>query len=369
MIIILLKISAILLSLIAWLGLCSTGFIILKYPYKRISDPILTGILFVLLFLCTYNSFYEGITLFQGISLIPAPNLWTMTLLPPLIFLYIKKKASGKNIHIKDAARHFIFPVLLFLFYIVNVFAQKNEDRIIYAWSDIIYRTGDWWIIFRFTCLALFLVECIFYIPYIIKLCKRFPDRSPEINIVSILSIVIFFELVTILSVSYIPEIFYNISLMGLCIYLIIKVTPHSQNSDLKIPVISDHRVVISEKKNYNYVTDNLTEAIKTSLEKLMNESCLYRNPEITISQLASLLATNETYLSRYLNNHLGKSFPEWINHFRIKEAEKLLEDKHLTTLEISEKVGFQSLSTFYHLFKAKHGIPPAQWRREHNRK
>ena len=46
--------------------------------------------------------------------------------------------------------------------------------------------------------------------------------------------------------------------------------------------------------------------------------------------------------------------------------AKRLLRTTRLTTLQISETIGYSSLSSLNHLFKKKYGITPSEYRKEY---
>lgn len=86
-------------------------------------------------------------------------------------------------------------------------------------------------------------------------------------------------------------------------------------------------------------------------------------NPDISLNRLAREVAVNTTYLSRYFNRQLGKSFPEYITDRRLDKAEELLKNTDMKVVDIFEQVGFQNPSTFYLVFNERHQLSPLQWR------
>lgn len=93
-----------------------------------------------------------------------------------------------------------------------------------------------------------------------------------------------------------------------------------------------------------------------------------YLQAEINLEQLASQLSLPERTLSRLLNQHFEKNFFEFINDFRLVEAERLLiakEYEQATILEILMAAGFSSKSTFNALFKQRTGLTPSQYRKQ----
>ncbi|NNK88327.1 MAG: AraC family transcriptional regulator [Flavobacteriaceae bacterium] len=72
--------------------------------------------------------------------------------------------------------------------------------------------------------------------------------------------------------------------------------------------------------------------------------------------------------LSQLLNNHLHKSFSEYINEFRLNEAKKRLLDpayEEYTILAIAFESGFKSKSSFQRLFKKYTGYTPSSFLRK----
>lgn len=108
-------------------------------------------------------------------------------------------------------------------------------------------------------------------------------------------------------------------------------------------------------------------------LEKLllaMEEQEKYKTEGLSIGQLADDLAVKEYILRKTINQHLGyRNFNAFLNHYRIKEACKVLTNpihKQLTVLEIAYSLGYQSLAPFNKAFKQQTGTTPTQWRKQH---
>lgn len=101
-------------------------------------------------------------------------------------------------------------------------------------------------------------------------------------------------------------------------------------------------------------------------LQSLMQEKKPFKNPDIKLPDLATQLAMRPHQLSQLLNDHLGQRFPQFINSYRIREAEQLLELQPQYSLDaIAFEVGFNSRSTFFASFKKIKGTTPAQFRKQ----
>ncbi|QNH15495.1 AraC family transcriptional regulator [Xanthomonas sp. SS] len=88
-----------------------------------------------------------------------------------------------------------------------------------------------------------------------------------------------------------------------------------------------------------------------------------WREPELSLGELARRLGTNSNYLSRALNEGLGQSFSEFLNRQRIAEAQALLAGDD-DVLAIALRVGFGSKASFNRVFRAYVGRTPSDYRR-----
>ena len=98
-----------------------------------------------------------------------------------------------------------------------------------------------------------------------------------------------------------------------------------------------------------------------------MQHDKLYLEPELTIDALAATIVCSRHHLSQALNEKLGKSFYDCVNHYRVEEAKLLLADDgraaHKIT-SIAYDAGFNSISTFNDVFKKNTGVTPSQYRK-----
>jgi tetratricopeptide (TPR) repeat protein/AraC-like DNA-binding protein len=112
--------------------------------------------------------------------------------------------------------------------------------------------------------------------------------------------------------------------------------------------------------------TTEISEEEKTrlvsELELLIRKEKIFTIRQLTLNDLAARLNTNTSYLSGIINNDFGRPFKDFINQYRIKEAQKMFADgrhKTMTIEAIAETVGFQSRSTFHTSFKKFTGVTP----------
>ena len=110
-------------------------------------------------------------------------------------------------------------------------------------------------------------------------------------------------------------------------------------------------------------------EMIAERLDTCMNESKMYLNPKLSLNDIAVEIGTNRTYLSDYLNHNLQKTFYEYVNEFRVKEACEMLDSMtdadRKSMQEVAELSGFNSLSTFNRSFVKIVGMTPTAYSRK----
>ena len=95
-------------------------------------------------------------------------------------------------------------------------------------------------------------------------------------------------------------------------------------------------------------------------IEDIMNDGRLFRNPELTIRDVAKELATNRLYVSRAINTMYGFSFTSYINRKRIDYAIALMKEHPLMSLEnVANESGFLSEKSFFRKFREVKGDSP----------
>ena len=106
------------------------------------------------------------------------------------------------------------------------------------------------------------------------------------------------------------------------------------------------------------------THTLMSRIIALMEKEELWRQKGLKVSDLATRLGTNATYISACINGQMGKSFPELLNDYRLRCARQLMlehPDRHLS--DIAEECGFSNERSFFRSFKARTGLTPQEWK------
>lgn len=110
------------------------------------------------------------------------------------------------------------------------------------------------------------------------------------------------------------------------------------------------------------------SEHIYRELCRLMEQERIYTDPQINRESLAQRVGTNKSYLTTIISECSGgKNLSQFINHYRIQEAVRILSDrKHIDypLKQLCTDLGFGSVSTFYKLFQEGVGMSPSAYRK-----
>jgi AraC-like DNA-binding protein len=105
--------------------------------------------------------------------------------------------------------------------------------------------------------------------------------------------------------------------------------------------------------------------AVARKIEGLLVMEKVYQEPAYSRADLARECGISEAILSRVINLHFQKTFPQLMNEHRIGDACRLLKETGANVRTVAEEVGFNSLATFNRVFKEITGVTPGQYRQD----
>lgn len=104
----------------------------------------------------------------------------------------------------------------------------------------------------------------------------------------------------------------------------------------------------------------------RAALEQWMEAEKPYCNPDFRLIDLQQVLPMNRTYLSQFIHREYGCTFYQFVNRYRIEEAQRLkLEQPDIKIGEASVRCGFSSPTVFTRTFTAIVGITPREWAKQ----
>jgi len=139
--------------------------------------------------------------------------------------------------------------------------------------------------------------------------------------------------------------------------------------------IFSYTRVVVEDSRNRKSSLANNSrqkifaeENVKlaTQLKNYTNDSKPWLNPELSLYDLASELDMTSHQLTSLLNDYLKTNFYDYINHHRVEEVKRRLQNNNnqFTILAIALECGFNSKASFNRAFKKMTGFTPSDYLR-----
>ncbi len=180
--------------------------------------------------------------------------------------------------------------------------------------------------------------------------------------------------------------IFYYIAITGYSNSVETKVSFRPDILGYKAPLLINNESAIAEPEEITEETeiieivpentaaendDALLAEWKPKILNLLINQKVYEDPELSLSQMAKLLQTNPSLLSKIINKGFQQNFNDCINQFRIEAVKAMLEKgehKQQTLLAIAYDCGFNSKATFNRAFKKTTGLSPKEWLLNSNR-
>lgn len=103
--------------------------------------------------------------------------------------------------------------------------------------------------------------------------------------------------------------------------------------------------------------------ALYGRIRNLMEREKVWRDKDISLENMAELLGSNRSYVSRVINKYTGVSFANYINMKRVEEAKRLIAESDTPLKSIAIDLGYTSISSFSKAFYKVTGVPPSKYR------
>lgn len=267
----------------------------------------------------------------------------------PFLYLYIKSLVHPAEKINRLWQYHLagLIPLLGLIFYLYHISIQEYLQ-----WQNFINSIYTVWGIYLI--FSGFLLKSL-YGKLIAKNTKLSPQELWTLSVYTG-NLIIF---IVYLSCSYVSYIVGALSFSFILYLLVLVLVLHKKGTVFfkPAPKYADKKIATSE-----------AQALLDQLDTLMREEALYKDPNLTMPMVAKKLKILTHRLSQLINDNAGKSFPSYINEYRINAAKQLLATHQNYTFEaIGYECGFNSKSTFYSTFKKLTGATPAQYQNSLN--
>ena len=102
---------------------------------------------------------------------------------------------------------------------------------------------------------------------------------------------------------------------------------------------------------------------LASKIEELFSVQKIYLNPDLKLSDIATAVGSNRTYVSNYFNRDASTNFYEFVNSRRVAHACHLLSETDLPVRDIAINSGFGSPAAFSRVFSKHKGCTPTAFR------
>ena len=127
--------------------------------------------------------------------------------------------------------------------------------------------------------------------------------------------------------------------------------------------VLNNHPALSETDEQPEAEDTPILHADRVKLEEWMTDKKPYLNSDFQLVDLRAVLPTNRTYLSNFIHDEYDCSFYQFVNRYRIKEAQRLmLETPDMKLGDVAERSGFASPSAFCRVFSRETGFSPSEW-------
>lgn len=297
-----------------------------------------------------------------------------------LLYFYIKSLVYDDfSLHKLDALH--LIPVILFaLFLGLTFYSHSLEERILLI-DDDIYMYSPSYLLVDFLCKATRIGYCLAALLLIARYrnqLKTIHSNIARVDIRWLIALVLGFLIIAIteaflacakllhLFINFHPDWFQVIGLTGYYVVFVLVLALVFSS----IRYFSGLVTVKQQEPPKKPVEEKLLNSnFAEKIDRMMREHKPYLHPDITLDMLAETLGIAARDLSLVFNRHFDSNFYEFINRYRIEEAQKMLADpkhKSKTITHIYLDVGFNSKSVFNTFFKKHLGKTPSEYRQEH---
>ncbi len=137
------------------------------------------------------------------------------------------------------------------------------------------------------------------------------------------------------------------------------------QQADDLLVRLSDRLGGESQIEQATEITLDCREERNIHFEDMLSYIETRLHEKLRLKALARQFYMNPNYCCHLFNKHLGKTFSEHLTELRMKEASRILLNKHLTIDEVGRQAGYPDYFYFNKVFKKFYGVTPSEYRKE----
>ncbi len=380
--------------------LCRKSILNDSHSDKWLSFFLLLCSLYIAPWMLGFAGWYDTQPYRDFLFYIPFQQLY---FIGPAIFFYIQSLLNPSFKFGKKDWFH-LLPGMLYLFYsIIIVVTDKLILKEYYFLADGSDRDFDAWYQYSgFISMGLYFILSLRYYQLYKKLMKQVISYADVVLFKWVRNFLLAFLLMQLLQLafylfsnifpfltSYVGNWWYFFSFA--IIFYYIAITGYSNSIETKVPfklnlLANKPQLLLQSSFQFNvpdnnYPAPEIIEIEQVEIEKkedkllmvewkskitaLLQGEKVYHHPELSLTQLAKMLKTNPSVISKVINQGFQLNFNDYINKYRVEAVKEKLqagEQKLQTLLSIAFECGFNSKATFNRAFKKNTGFTPKDW-------
>lgn len=297
-------------------------------------------------------------------------------LVGPLIFLYIFKQLNPQNklspMHLLHFMPAFVALTQIYQFYFLNGSAKLNYFEQTLSASDGL---ALWDLSYA--------IQIIIYVIISYTFVRKYEDRYKDkyagehfIHIywlkylLGIFSTYLLIDFVSAniaaqLNLVSVFNVYMNISLL-LISSIIFAIGFLSLNFPATLfPQVKADNDLQKAKYNASGLDESKKNEMLDKLNEIMKNEKPYLNSNLKLKDLSLITRISPHNISQVLSQKLKTKFYDYVNHYRVEEAKRLLQDSsysNYSILSIAMEVGFGNSASFYRAFKKFTNQTPTQF-------
>ena len=341
-------------------------------PLKK-ANQILGSIFLIMAFYSIILSYYSTALLNKDFSILsfylPIDYLLVL-LMGPFLYFYIKSILNESfSIQFRKLWYHFIplLPALCFIIYFITLQYQSKIQLLVENFETGIWQTNLLNGLF-YLQMTTYLFICYSLIKSKLKSTSKVTLNYAQVEVSWLKTFIIIDIAIMLLSA---PLCFYfaneRTTLIIAQLAMDIQFMYIFVKSAWQTGIFTSENVVeIKSKESVLKIDDQTAEDYFKILIEFINEKKPYLNEDCNIQNVSDQTGISIHHLSNILNKRVNKSFPDFINEFRINDAKKILNStqfEKITLEAIGYECGFGSKSSFNKAFKKFTNLTPSEYR------
>jgi AraC-like DNA-binding protein len=128
--------------------------------------------------------------------------------------------------------------------------------------------------------------------------------------------------------------------------------------------VVSHLLMALIEYLNASEASEQAATALHPCLAEALRLIQERHTGSIRLSELAERVHLSPGHLGALFRKQFGYGPGRYLQHLRLRRAEQLLHNPHLTVQEIAYECGFADVNYFGRVFRKVHSVSPGKWRK-----